>query len=92
MLSVFHMLTKSNEKRREIYKSWSYRKGFSSSFIASPVFFDCRYQVHGDVTLAEFVGYLQTKVASKDPLFVYLKNTEHPNGEESFNSFLFYAT
>ncbi|RXH71531.1 hypothetical protein DVH24_018886 [Malus domestica] len=33
-----------------------------------------------DVTLEEFVGYLQTKVASKDPLFVYFKNTEHPNG------------
>ncbi|TQD81411.1 hypothetical protein C1H46_032996 [Malus baccata] len=39
-----------------------------------------KYQVHGDVTLEEFVGYLQTKVASKDPLFVYFKNTEHPNG------------
>ncbi|CAN6552775.1 unnamed protein product [Malus baccata var. baccata] len=39
-----------------------------------------KYQVHGDVTFEEFVGYLQTKVASKEPLFVYLKNTEHPNG------------
>ncbi|XP_050106979.1 uncharacterized protein LOC126586241 [Malus sylvestris] len=39
-----------------------------------------KYQVHGDVTLEEFVGYLQTKVASKDPLFVYFKNTEHRNG------------
>ncbi|TQD75578.1 hypothetical protein C1H46_038875 [Malus baccata] len=39
-----------------------------------------KYQVHGDVTFEEFVGYLQTKVASKEPLFVYFKNTEHPNG------------